>query len=279
MGDHGGVTRGVGHGDGLQGLGEGADLVDLDEDGVTDALVDAFLEDPGVGDEQVVAHQLHLVAQAFGETLPPRPVALRQAVLDAEDGVLGAPVRQQVDHAVGVELATLALQVVDTVLVKLGAGHVQTQIDVAAQLEAGLVDGGDDGLHRRLVGAEVRGEAALVAHRRGQAALMQHRLEGMEDLGAVAHRLAQAGGAHRQDHEFLEVDAVVRVLAAIDDVHHRDGQPVMALAEIAVQGQGPLLGGGVGHGHGDAEEGVGAEAALVVGAVQLDHAPVDAALV
>jgi hypothetical protein len=34
----------VGHLDGLQRLGEGADLVDLDQDRVGDAALDAFLE-------------------------------------------------------------------------------------------------------------------------------------------------------------------------------------------------------------------------------------------
>ena len=36
VGDDGGVARAVGHLDGVQGLGQGADLVDLDEDGVGD---------------------------------------------------------------------------------------------------------------------------------------------------------------------------------------------------------------------------------------------------
>ena len=43
-------------------LGDGADLIQLDQDRVGDALVDALLQDRGVGDEQVVADELHLVA-------------------------------------------------------------------------------------------------------------------------------------------------------------------------------------------------------------------------
>ena len=43
VGDDGGVAGAVGHLDGVQGLGQGADLVDLDEDGVGDAQLDALL--------------------------------------------------------------------------------------------------------------------------------------------------------------------------------------------------------------------------------------------
>ena len=49
---------------------------------------------------------------------------------------------------------------------------------------------------------------------------------------------AHVGAAHRHDHEFLDVDRVVGVRAAVDDVHHRHGQHVRAgAAEIAVERQ------------------------------------------
>src|SRR3546814_20833192 len=49
MRDHRRVVGRVGHGDRFQGFGERADLVDLDQDRVAHAALDAFLEDPRVG--------------------------------------------------------------------------------------------------------------------------------------------------------------------------------------------------------------------------------------
>jgi hypothetical protein len=49
-------------------------------------------------------------------------------------------------------------------------------------------------------------------------------------------------------------------------------------ADVAVQRQLELGGGGLGHGQRDAEDGVGAQAGLVVGAVQVEQQPVDVAL-
>ena len=48
--------------DGVDGLGDCADLIELDEDGVGDALVDAAGKDFRVGHEDVVADEL----DAFG---------------------------------------------------------------------------------------------------------------------------------------------------------------------------------------------------------------------
>ena len=97
-------------------------------------------------------------------------------------------------------------------------------------------------------------------------------LEGVKGLGAGAQASAKRRRADRHDHEFLEVHAVVGVVAAVEDVHHRHGQGIGAdSAQIRVEGHVRGVGGGPGGGHGDAEDGVGAELALVGRAVQLDH--------
>ncbi len=68
--------------------------------------------------------------------------------------------------------------------------------------------------------------------------------------------------------------------ATVEDVHHRDGQDVrVRAAHVAEQRQAGRLGGGVRDGQRDAQHGVGAELALVVGPVELDHGGVDLALV
>ena len=99
-------------------------------------------------------------------------------------------------------------------------------------------------------------------------------------LGAPAQRLGEGRRADRHDHELLEVDVVVGVHAAVEHVHHRHRQHVgVGAADVAVQRQLELVGRGLGHGERHAEDGVGAEAGLVVGAVEVDQRPVDAALV
>ncbi len=83
----------------------------------------------------------------------------------------------------------------------------------------------------------------------------------------------------RHDHELLEVDRVVGVNAAVEHVHHRHRQHVgVAAPDVPVQGHVEVLGGGLGDRQRRAEDGVGADPALVVGAVEVEQLAVDAAL-
>ena len=110
--------------------------------------------------------------------------------------------------------------------------------------------------------------------------VVQHLLERVVRLGAPAQRLGERRRADRHDHELLEVDRVVGVHAAVEDVHHRHRQHVgVRPADVAVQRQVELVGGGLGDRQARAEDRVGADPALVVGAVELDQLAVDRALV
>ncbi|AAQ61119.1 probable phosphopyruvate hydratase [Chromobacterium violaceum ATCC 12472] len=121
---------------------------------------------------------------------------------------------------------------------------------------------------------------ALVADGGGVAVAVADLLQVVEDLGAHAQRFAEGLRAHRDDHEFLDVQGIVGVLAAVDHVHHRHRQGHRAsAAQVAVQRQAGVFGGGAGHGHGDRQHGVGAQAGLGLGAVEFDQGLVDEGLV
>ena len=97
------------------------------------------------------------------------------------------------------------------------------------------------------------------------ACALQRVLQRVEHFGAHAHRLGEARRADRHDHEFLEVDRIVGMHAAIDDVHHRHGQQRrLRPADIAIERHALRGGLGLGRGHRHAEDGVGAEPLLVL---------------
>ena len=98
----------------------------------------------------------------------------------------------------------------------------------------------------------------------------------MEDFRAPAERFLEGRSADGHDHEFLRVDGVGGVGAAVEDVHHRDGQAVAAdAAQEAVQRDIQAGGRRAGAGDGDSQDGIGAQVALVLGAVGFDHRSVD----
>ena len=88
MADDGGVAVFLGEFDGVERLGERADLVDLHEDRVGHAAFDALAEEFDVGHEEIVADELGLRADRVGELLPAVPVVFRAAVFDGDDRVL-----------------------------------------------------------------------------------------------------------------------------------------------------------------------------------------------
>jgi len=210
---------------------------------------------------------------------PAVPVVLGHAVLDGDDGVAVDPVFPEVAHLGGRQLVAGApFELVDVLVgvVEFAGGGVEGYEDVLAGAVAGFLDGLEDAGEGFLVGAEVGGEAALVAHVGAHAFALEDLAEVVEHLGAHAEGFGEGGGSDGHDHELLEVDAVVGVAAAVEDVHHGDGQGVAAhAAEVAVELLARLLGSGLGAGQADAEDGVGAEARLVLRAVELDHLGVD----
>ena len=110
--------------------------------------------------------------------------------------------------------------------------------------------------------------------------MAQHLLQRVEHLDADAEPLGEGLRADRHHHELLRVHVVGRVGAAVQDVHHRHGQhPRHGAAEVAVERQAAILRRGAGHRQRHAEDGVGAELALVGRAVGVHHLGVDRDLV
>ncbi len=101
----------------------------------------------------------------------------------------------------------------------------------------------------------------------------------MEYFRAHAQSVGESVGAGRHDHEFLEVQRIVGMRAAIDDVHHRHWQDArIDAAQILIERQPRGLPRRLCDRQRHAENGVRPEAALVLGAVEHNQRFVDAAL-
>ena len=173
----------------------------------------------------------------------------------------------------GLVLAAIHIR---AVLEEFGRGAVEAEHHVAARFVPGLADGAHHEFERGVRRWDIRREAALVADVGIVTGLLQFAPQRVEDFGAAAQRFGEALGPHRKDHEFLEIDRVVGVHAAVDDVHHRHRQcPRRGAADIAIQRHVEGFGRRLGAGQRDAEDGVGAQPALVRGAVEIDHDLVD----
>src|SRR5680860_631625 len=147
---------------GLESLGDGPDLVDLDQRGVADLAGDRLRDDGRIGDKDVVTHELQTVAQPGGQALPTVPIDLRQAVLDQPHREVGGDLFVAGNHVVGGE--RLAGDVVVAVAVELAGRGVQRNRHAGLTGRIPGVDNRlDDQRQHVLRLRDVGGEAALVA--------------------------------------------------------------------------------------------------------------------
>ena len=268
------VARSNGRIDGCARFGKGAHLVRLDQDGVADVALDALGQNRRLRHEKVVADKLHPPAQRARQGFPAVPVVLGHAVLDAHDRVAVRKFREPAGEVGRVESAVFGFQAVQAVGIQFAGSHVQTQEKVPGHAEAGLLYRFDQRLQRHFVGRQIGRESTFVAHRRRPAGLPQDALQDMIDLDSPAQRFVKVAGSHRQDHEFLDVQAIVGMRATVEDVHHRRGHRGRPGAKSAVERLALRGRGGPGGGQGNGQDRVGPEPRPVGGAVQRDHSGV-----
>src|SRR4051812_45080087 len=99
------IPRCARHLDRLERFAQRADLIDLDENRIRDAVLDAAREALRVRDEQVVADELTTIAEARRELRPTIPVVFGQSILDGHDWIFVDPILVELNHALRVSLA------------------------------------------------------------------------------------------------------------------------------------------------------------------------------
>ena len=166
------------------------------------------------------------MAQPPGQHRPAVPVVLIQAVLNADDGVLGAPGGVQIRQFGGGQGYPFARQFVaaGSGVPEFRGGHIQGDIDLLAGAVAGGFNGAQHHRNGVPVGGQGRGKAALVAHIEVVAASAQDGLQRLVDFHAGAQGIGKAVKAGGRDHKFLNVGGVGGVPPAVEDVQQRHGQ-------------------------------------------------------
>ena len=255
-------------------------MVQFDQNRVGGLLVDGAFEALDVGDEQIVADELHAVADALAEQRPAGPVIFVQAIFERNQGVFAGDVGPVIDHLGAGQGTTFALEDIFAVDIQFGAGRVHGEHHVCAGFVASALDGFEDDFDGGFVGGQAGRKATFITDVSALATIVEHFFEGVVNFGTPAQRLAEATSADGHNHEFLEVGAVFGMLATVEDVHHRHRQHMRKrAADVAVQRHVVGVGGGTGHGQRHAEDGIGAEVLFGIAAIEDNHGAIDGDLV
>ena len=102
----------------------------------------------------------------------------------------------------------------------------------------------------------------------------------MEDFDAPAQRFGERRRAYGHHHEFLEIDVVIGVRATVEDVHHRNRQHAgVHSAQVTVERHLVQIRDRTRSRHRNRKNGVRAQTALVLCAIQFDHFLIERALI
>ena len=281
---HDGAIAGMlGKQDCVDSLGEGADLVGLDQNRIGAFLGDAALQELDIGDKQIIANQLDAVTQTLGEDFPVGPIVLGKAVFDRNYGVVVDNPSIPVNEVVGRLPVAVGFQDIMILIVKFRGGDVHGDADIFAELVVSFIDGILDAFEWLVVAiTNARSIATLVANSGGVVALFQDILQGMKNLGAHTNSIGDVASAGRDNHVFLEVGRPGGMLAAVHDIHHghRDGHFISGagkLSDVLIKWHLAGASVGLGGGEGNGENSIGAEAGFILGTIKIAHDLVDVA--
>ena len=220
-----------------------------------------------------------MLADILGELRGGIEIVLEERILDADERVVLGQL-----HVVVRELPCGELHPVDgvdSVLEELGGCRVDGEEHILAGGVSGIGDRVRDGGERLVDGVHGGSESALVADVDGSDPVpgLQDALEAHVDLGGHAEAVGEGLSPSRDDHAFLDLQVPSGVLAAVDDVEHRNrkGDVVLpyVLVDLHTLGHGACADGCEGYRH----HGIPSEPGLVLGAVELDHGAVDGFLI
>ena len=264
------------HIDGLQGFGQRTDLVHFHQHGVCNALSDTIGQTGRVGHKEVVANQLNLVAELFSQQFPASPVVFCHAVFDRDDRVVSAESGEVVSVFFRGQRFAFALHLVFAIDEVFGRCAVESEVDVFASFVARFFNRGQDEVESLTGRFQCRCETTFVADTSVVTSSREFFFQGVEHLRTHADRFFHVRCRNWHDHEFLDVDWVVCVLTAVDDVHHWNRQNACrGAANVTEQRLASVFCRSFRNCERYAEDRVCAQTTFVRGAVEFDHRFVD----
>lgn len=204
-----------------QSFGQRIDLVEFDQDGVSDIFFDIFFQDFGVGYEQVVINQLDFVVQNFGLVCEIVLVRFVQIVFDRNDWVLFGQFFQEVSEFFRGEcFVVFVSQNVFIIFVEFRSCVVYCQSDVFVQFIISSFNSFSDNSQSFSVGIQVWCIVIFVINSSVYVFCFQNFCQVMENFRIYVDGFFYSFCVNWLNYEFLDINVVVSVFIIVDDVYY-----------------------------------------------------------
>lgn len=221
----------------------------------------------------------YLNRHTAGQGRPGIPVILVKGVLNGNNGVLLDPASVKISQLFRlqpqtfVRVGVLKVEIVLALFEKLRGSHVHADFNLSSV--TGQFNRLLDQLECLLIFKNVGRKSSLVANTGGieTVLFLDDSLQVVVHFTAHFHGLSEGSGAGGQNHKLLHGQFIASMRATVDDIESGHGQDYVLVAGQVSQmteQRDVLLGStSLGDGQRDTKNGVGAEVALGVGAVEL----------
>jgi phosphopyruvate hydratase len=170
MRHHGGVSRRVRLFHRFNRFRQTTDLVNLDQNRIADFGFNAALQTLNVGDKQIVAHQLHAIADALRQFHVTFPVVFIETVFNRNDGIFVGQFLPEGSHFRRSLAAAFALEHIFSIMKKFARRRIQRQGNLLARFVTGFFNRLQNHIKRIFGAADVGRKSAFITHGGGKTA-------------------------------------------------------------------------------------------------------------
>src|SRR5690606_38218770 len=170
-------------------------------------------------------------------------------VFDGDDRIVTGELGEILGLSLWIARLPFAFIDVVAILEELGCRAIEAKSDIFTRLEASLLNRLHDEIEGSLGILQIRSKSAFIADIGVVTGILEALLERVENFRTITNSFTNGRSADRKNHEFLEIDRIVGMCAAIDDVHHGNRQDMgVCAADVAVKRQTGCLGCSLGNG-------------------------------
>ena len=155
------------------------------------------------------------------ELLPAFPVALGQAVFDADDWEFVDKGSQPVDHLATGQVLALTLQLIAAIMVELTRGSIHRKDDICANGIASIGNRfAQQGEWLAVALADAWCIATFITNSGGVVVCFEDFGKSVEDFGAHAERVCKSCCTFADDHKLLDIGRKGGVRTTVENIHH-----------------------------------------------------------
>ena len=251
---------------------QSTDLVNFNQNRVGDFLFNTHSQTFRIRNKEVVPDELDFVAQSIGQHFPAFPVIFSHTVFNRENREFSTQFLVEFNHFfVGVRFAD-TFEFIFAVFIKFRRSGIHSENNIFPWFISCGFDSINNESQSFFGRFQIRSKTAFITDIGVMTGRFEVFLQGVENFRTHADSFTNRRRADRHNHKFLEVNRVVSVLTAVNNVHHRHRQNVShCTAEITIKREFAFFSLSLSHSHRNGENGISTEVTFVFSAVEFNH--------